>query len=108
LALPDLFKNNSGFILQSDISPDSCGPSLVALQGTEDGRALIEMAQYWAAETQSPLTRAWIKLGLRLNGVEVADAEEPQIPKNLMAVALDALAARDGNYALLKVSEAKR
>lgn len=108
LALPDVFKKNSEFILQTDISPDSCGPSLVALQGTDEGRALIEMAQYWVAETLSPITRAWIKLGLRVNGVEIADAEESQVPKNLMGVALEALAARDGNFSLLKVSEAKR
>lgn len=108
LALPALLNETSEFILQAEISPDTCGPVLMALQGSEEGRKLVEMAQYWAAETRSPMTRAWIKLGLRLNGTEIADSEESGIPKNLMVVALEALGAREGNHRLLKVSEARQ
>jgi hypothetical protein len=108
LALPDLVKKNSEFILQAELSPDTCGPALMALQGSDEGHKLFEMAQHWAAETRSPMTRAWIKLGLRLNGAEVADPEKSEIPKNLMVVALEVLGALEGNHRLLKVSEAKQ
>jgi hypothetical protein len=108
LALPDLLKKNTAFILQAQVSADTCGPAMVALQGSSEGRGLIEMAQFWEAESKSPLTRAWIRLGLRLNGVDVTDPEEAEVPKNLMVVALEALAARDGNHRLLQVSEAKQ
>lgn len=106
--MPELLKKSSEFILQAELSPDTCGPALLALQGSDEGRKLVEMAQHWAAETPSPLTQAWIRLGLRLNEVDVADPEESGIPKNLMIVALEALGAREGNYRLLKVSEARR
>jgi hypothetical protein len=108
VALPHLLKRNIEFILQADVSPDNCGPALLALQGSQEGRGLVEMAQYWAAEAASPMTRAWIRLGLRVNGVEVADPENSEVPKNLMVVALEALAAREGNHGLLQVSGVSR
>lgn len=81
---------------------------MVALQGSKDARGLVEIAQHWLSETASPMTRAWITLGLRLNGVDLPDPVESVLPKNLMVVALEALAARDGNHVLLKISEARQ
>jgi hypothetical protein len=112
LALPDSFRDSANFILQANLSPETCGPALMALQGSGDARGLIGKAQSWAAENPSPMTRAWIRLGLRLNGVDIADPASSEVPKNLMVVALEALGARDGNHGLLKaavkVSEAIR
>ncbi|MEI9812083.1 MAG: hypothetical protein WDO18_05145 [Acidobacteriota bacterium] len=104
LALPGQFQKNSHILLEHDLSSDTCGPVLMALQGTSEAKALLEMAQFWAAQTASPWTRAWITLGLRLNGAGTADPDDSATPKNLATVALEALAAEEGNHVLLKVS----
>jgi hypothetical protein len=93
------------FLLADKLNPETCGPALLGLQGTGKAQGLLPMAERWAAETPSPLTRAWITLGLRLNGVDVAD-KESTIPHNFGIVALEALAAQDGNYSLLKTGGA--
>jgi len=90
------------FLLADKLSPETCGPALVGLQGSSQVRGLAPLAEQWAAETTSPLTRAWITLGLRVNGIEVADPTEgAALPRNLAIVALEALAASEGNYRLL-------
>jgi hypothetical protein len=93
------------FLLADQLSPETCGPALVGLQGFDQVRALAPIASMWAEETTSPLTRAWIQLGLRVNGLDAPEVAGP-LPLNLSIVALEALAARDGNHHLLRMTEA--
>ena len=89
------------------LSPETCGPALAGLHGSSQVRGLVPLAEQWAAETTSPLTRAWITIGLRVNGVEVGDPKEgAALPRNLAIVALEALAASDGNYRLFQMEVA--
>ena len=90
------------FLLADRLSPETCGPALVGLQGTQQVRGLIPVATQWAEETASPYTRAWIRIGLRVNGVELGVGPEVSIPRNLAVMALEALAAPGGNHHLLK------
>jgi hypothetical protein len=46
--------------------------------------------------------RARLTLGLRLVGSQVADLEDASVPRNLALTALEALAARDGRFAVLR------
>jgi hypothetical protein len=101
----DYAEDAQEFLLADQLSPDTCGPALVGLQGFSQVPALAPMATMWAAQTTSPLNRAWIQLGLRVNNIEVADLPATTLPRNLGIVALEALAARDGNHSLLRLSE---
>lgn len=95
------------FLLADKLSPETCGPALAGLHGSSQVRGLVPLAEQWAAETTSPLTRAWITIGLRVNGVEVGDPKEgAALPRNLAIVALEALAASDGNYRLFQMEVA--
>jgi hypothetical protein len=51
------------------------------------------------------LTRAWITLGLRLNGVTGGDPGGA-VHRNLAVVALEALAAEGGNHELFRAEVA--
>lgn len=89
------------FLLDDQLTPETCGPALVGLQDSKEGRTLTALAVEWEAKSPSPLTRAWLRLGLRLNGVELADPASPP-PRNLAIAALEALASKDGNHRLLR------
>jgi hypothetical protein len=100
-----LVEAGSRFLLTADMSPETCGPVLVGLQGTSEAKALARVALGWAQETASPLTRAWIALGLKLNGVPVEDPGGA-VPHNVAIVALEALAAQDGKHECLRMEVA--
>lgn len=89
------------FLLDDQLTPETCGPALVGLQGSPEGRALTSLALEWEPKSLSPLTRAWLRLGLRLNGIEPAEPSSP-LPRNLAILALEALAAKEGNHRLLR------
>lgn len=93
------------FLLADELSPETCGPALVGLQGSQEAKALLPLAARWRDEAVSPLTRAWIGIGLRLNGGSFEDAREAggTVPRNLAVVALEALSAAGGNHELLQV-----
>jgi hypothetical protein len=90
-------------LLDQPIRPENCGQVMLGLQGTQ-GQNLKAMAHYWLTNSDSALTRAWLTLGLRLNGATLSDIEDAPVPGNLAAVALEALGARAGNFELLKVA----
>jgi hypothetical protein len=96
----------NAFLLADRLSPETCGPVLVGLQGSEAARGLVPMATLWAEQTTSSLTRAWIQLGLRVNNVDATESPEAALPLNLSIVALEALAARGGNHHLLRTEAA--
>ncbi|MEO5924057.1 MAG: hypothetical protein ABIR70_09540 [Bryobacteraceae bacterium] len=99
-------KDAEGFLLTDKLTPETCGPALVGLQGSSQIRGLAPLAVRWAEETCSPLTRAWIQIGLRVNGIDVAESLETPLSPNLAVVALEALAAQDGNHGLLRTEAA--
>jgi len=90
------------FLLKVKLGPETCGPALVGLQGSQQLQAYFPQAVQWAEATASPLTRAWLHLGLRVNQVEVPEPVETPLPRNLSVLALEALAAREGNHRLLR------
>lgn len=94
------------FLLKDQLGPETCGPALVGLHGSQEVQGLLPLAARWAEETSSPLTRAWIHIGLRVNQIDVAEPLEAPLPRNLSVVALEALSAREGNHRLLR-SEVK-
>jgi hypothetical protein len=96
------------FLLTEPLSPETCGPVLLGLQGLSEVGGIVPMATRWAQETASPLTRAWIEIGLRVNGLgtDLPERGEAALPRNLAVVALEALAARDGNHHLLRTEAA--
>lgn len=93
------------FLLDEQLDPETCGPELLALQGSAEALALLPLAAAWAKETHSALTRAWLALGLRLNGADPGEADAP-VPRNLAIAALEALAAKDGGHRLLRLEVA--
>lgn len=100
-----LLRGGSDFLLGTQVGPETCGPVLVGLQGTSEAKALTGVAALWARETPSELTRAWITLGLRLNGVTGGDPGGA-VHRNLAVVALEALAAEGGNHELFRAEVA--
>jgi hypothetical protein len=100
--LAELAQSSEKFLLADTLTPETCGPALVGLQGTSQAQGLAPLAARWVAESGSPLTRAWIRIGLRVNNIEVADPVGASMPRNLAIVALEALAAHEGNHRLLR------
>jgi hypothetical protein len=81
--------------------PETTGIALVGLQGRRDLEQSFDLARKMLGETASPLARAWLTIALRVNGVEVDELTgEPS--NDVMITALEALAASDGNFRLLK------
>ncbi len=99
-------KDAEGFLLADKLSPETCGPALVGLQGSSQVRGLAPLAARWAEETCSPLTRAWIQIGMRVNGLDTPEPLETPLSRNLAVVALEALSALDGNHRLLRTEAA--
>ncbi len=89
------------FLLEDELSPETCGPALLGLRGTSKAKGLLPLAERWLDETPSALTRAWLMLGMRLNDADIED-RETAVPRNLGIVAMEALTARDGNHSLLR------
>lgn len=97
-------KRAQEFLLEDRLSPETCGPALLGLQGLAEAQPLAPLAVRWAEETLSPLTRAWIHLGLRANGWPVPEPVAAPLPRNLALTALQALAHSAGNHQLLRLT----
>jgi hypothetical protein len=90
---------------------EAAGFVLLGLQEQEGLDAWVESALAQVAERQTPaLTRAWLRLALRLRGEKLAagtsssSAGLGSSSNDLMLAALEALAEEDGNYGLLRSS----
>jgi hypothetical protein len=87
--------------------PETTAVALVGLQGRGDlGNSLDVARQMLDQQTASPLARAWLTIALRLHGARPPELDQqPRVPgsasPDLMITAVEALAARDGNYKLL-------
>lgn len=94
------------FLLETELAAANCGTTLAALCGSPMARDLSSIAAGWRSTEPSEGTRALLALGLRLAGAEVAETDSAALPRNLAVLGLEALAARDGRFAILK-AEAK-
>lgn len=84
--------------------PESAAFVLLGLQGRPDLKEWIESARTLLASPQTtPLTRAWLKIALRLHG-ENPLSSPPSPSNDLMLIALEALSEKDGNYRLLRAT----
>jgi len=81
--------------------PETTALALVGLQGQSGLGSAFDVAARQLQETPSPLARAWLTIALRLDG---ATPPEPagDLTGDLMITAVEALAAADGNYALMR------
>jgi hypothetical protein len=86
--------------------PETTGLALVALQGHADVGKSLDVAAQWLQDTNSPLAKAWLTIALRLHGTAVPEGRDTMPSADRMILALEALAAPDGNYGLLNTEAA--
>lgn len=91
------------FLAAQPVIAGTCGLVMAAVPELPDLKAV---AAKWVTEARSAEARAKLTLGLRLQGMDVAENEAAPLPKNLAVLALEALAARDGRFELLKTEAA--
>lgn len=86
--------------------PETTGLALVGLQGHKDLGKSLDLASRWLKETKSPLAGAWVTIALRLHGADVPESAVTEVSADRMILALEALAAPEGNHHLLKTEAA--
>ena len=96
-----LVQGAQAFLLGETLTPESCGLTLLALQGATVADDLRTVGSGWLPQTTSALTRARLTLGLRVHGVDVPEPDAAPLSKNLAVTALEALSAHDGRFAIL-------
>jgi hypothetical protein len=85
--------------------PETTALALVALQGRNDlskdlGKA-FDLARRQVGETPSPMARAWLTIAMRLHGMNPEELKgDPQT--DLMITGIEALAAPEGNYQVMR------
>ena len=79
---------------------------ITGLQGQEGLEKSLELAARWAADSVSPLARAWLRIALRVHGVKTPEAQPAALPLDLQLIALEALAAPEGNHRFFKTEGA--
>jgi hypothetical protein len=85
--------------------PETTALALVALQGRDDlsndlGKA-FDLARRQVGETPSRMARAWLTIAMRLHGVKPEELTgDPQT--DLMITGVEALAAPEGNYHVMR------
>lgn len=88
--------------------PETTGIALLGLQGRGDLGQSIDLARKMLREasapaTASPMARAWLTIGLRVNGVMV-DEPSGELTGDTLITALEALSASEGNHRFLKAA----
>ena len=85
--------------------PETTALALVGLQEQRGLGSAFDLAARQLQDTPSPLARAWLTIALRLHGMK---PQEPagELTGDLMITAVEALAAADGNYALMRTGGA--
>jgi len=80
--------------------PETTGIALVGLQGHSGLGPSLDYAAREAAQTRSPLGRAWLTIALRLHDASVPSPSSSSTtpPPDLQILALEALAAPEGNF----------
>jgi hypothetical protein len=81
--------------------PETTALALLGLQGRSDLGKAFDLTAKMLVDTPSPMARAWLTIALRL---QTGNAPEPEHPmqSDLMITAVEALAAADGNWRLMK------
>ena len=85
--------------------PETTALALVGLQGQSGLGSAFDVAARQLQETPSPLARAWLTIALRLHGMKPQELSG-ELTGDLMITAVEALAAADGNYALMRTGGA--
>ena len=81
--------------------PETTALAVVGLLGRNGLGDAIEAARKLGESHRSPLSRAWLSLGLRLHGQEAAHHEGEADGDDIMLSAIRTLAAQGGNWPLL-------
>ena len=76
--------------------------ALLGLQGNAGAAKSLSVAREMAADTRSPLARAWLTVALRLHGMEAPAPLDPLLPDDIYITAIEALGAEGGNFQFLK------
>jgi hypothetical protein len=84
-----------GMVLPS--YPETTALALIGLQGRNDLGKAFDTAKRMLSQTPSPLARAWLAIAMRLHGMEAPEASG-DLTGDCMITAVEALAARQGNY----------
>jgi hypothetical protein len=87
--------------------PETTAVALLGLQGAGAGllKPALRKAEEMLAGVRSPLTRAWLKLALRVHGVDFRAGNEIRESKDIMLVSLEMLGTSQVNYRLLCVNK---
>lgn len=86
--------------------PETTALALVGLQGRSGLGDAVESARKIGQGHQSPLSQAWLSLGLRLHGQDAPGDEGDSAGNDIMLCAIRTLAARDGNWPILLTGKA--
>jgi hypothetical protein len=86
--------------------PETTAVALLGLQGADAGllKPALKKAEEMLSGVRSPLTRAWVKLALRVHGVDFNAGNELKESKDIMLFSLEMLGTSQGNYRLLCVN----
>ena len=85
--------------------PETTALALVGLQGTKGLDKAFTLAATLMQSTPSPLGRAWLNVAMRLHGIEVGELKG--VPsRDIMITSVEALAAAEGNWKLMKTEGA--
>ena len=88
--------------------PETTGIALCGLQGHPDLGASLDYASREVEKTNSPLGRAWLTIALRLHGARVPVLPSGPPPSDLQILALEALAAPEGNFEAFRTAAESR
>jgi hypothetical protein len=81
--------------------PETTALALVALQSRSDLGKALDLARRQMGETPSPMARAWLTIAMRLHGLKSEELSgDPQT--DLMITGVEALAAPEGNYHVMR------
>ena len=80
--------------------PETTALALIGLIGRKGLHEEIEYARAMDIGDVSPLSRAWLSVGLRLHGMEPPELAPAPI-KDIMVCAVSELGSRDGNWRML-------
>lgn len=81
--------------------PETTALALLGLQGHAGISDSLALASRMAAETPSPMARAWLDAALRLHGIE-PPANPAAVQPDILITAIEALGAPGGNFVFLK------
>lgn len=85
--------------------PETTALALIGLEGHRDLAQSLDLAARMARGNASPMAAAWLRVALRLHGVNAPEASGDVLP-DLLVTAVEALGAPGGNYGFFKTGGA--